>query len=219
MPRLSITLTDDQHAALERISAATGATKQSMIGLAITAWVRENDVNAPATKGESTGDWCRMCEDAPDVCDTCEHWPWTNCPIFGPASESGDEPFRRPQYERQELLAFLGDFAEDFDVEAIEREATEYERSTGRTVWTVDHDELAAICERHDRTHARKPPRWVAYARMWSPKHGDAETIPSTHDTEGDAIAAAKAAARQAKAEGWRSARPMWYLEDEQEDR
>ena len=44
MPRLSITLTESQAAALERIAAETGATKQSMIGLAVTAWIRANDV-------------------------------------------------------------------------------------------------------------------------------------------------------------------------------
>lgn len=43
MPRLSITLTDSQAAALDRIAAETGATKQSMIGLAVSAWIREHD--------------------------------------------------------------------------------------------------------------------------------------------------------------------------------
>lgn len=43
MPRLSITLTDSQAAALDRIAAETGATKQSMIGLAITSWIRSNE--------------------------------------------------------------------------------------------------------------------------------------------------------------------------------
>lgn len=43
MPRLSITLTESQSAALERIAAETGATKQSMIGLAVSAWIRAND--------------------------------------------------------------------------------------------------------------------------------------------------------------------------------
>lgn len=53
MPRLSITLTDQQAAALERIAAETGATKQSMIGLAITAWVREYDAKAAVTPEET----------------------------------------------------------------------------------------------------------------------------------------------------------------------
>lgn len=46
MPRLSITLTDSQAAALDRIAAETGATKQSMIGLAISAWVAEQERRA-----------------------------------------------------------------------------------------------------------------------------------------------------------------------------
>ena len=41
--RLSITLTDSQSAALERIAAETGATKQSMIGLAVSAWIAQQE--------------------------------------------------------------------------------------------------------------------------------------------------------------------------------
>lgn len=41
MTRLSITLTDSQAEQLERIACETGATKQSMIGLAVTAWLRQ----------------------------------------------------------------------------------------------------------------------------------------------------------------------------------
>ena len=61
MPRLSITLTDSQAEALERIAAETGATRQSMIGLAISAWIRANDhlaacdVTEDATKCEVCG--------------------------------------------------------------------------------------------------------------------------------------------------------------------
>ena len=63
MKRLSITLTDSQAAALERMSAETGATKQSMIGLAISAWIRENDVlpedepQAPQNQREGLAGW------------------------------------------------------------------------------------------------------------------------------------------------------------------
>ena len=46
MPRLSITLTDSQAAALESIAAETGATKQSMIGLAISAWISDHEARA-----------------------------------------------------------------------------------------------------------------------------------------------------------------------------
>lgn len=39
MPRLSVTLTDRQAEELERLTTETGATKQSMIGLAISEWL------------------------------------------------------------------------------------------------------------------------------------------------------------------------------------
>lgn len=58
MPRLSITLTESQNAALERIAHETGATKQSMIGLAVSAWIRDNDVSptpAPKTPEKRSG--------------------------------------------------------------------------------------------------------------------------------------------------------------------
>lgn len=50
MPRLSITLTESQSAALEAIAAETGATKQSLIGLAITSWIRANGHLAAVTE-------------------------------------------------------------------------------------------------------------------------------------------------------------------------
>lgn len=52
MPRLSITLTESQAAALDRIAAATGATRQSMIGLAVTSWIRTNEHLAIVTDKE-----------------------------------------------------------------------------------------------------------------------------------------------------------------------
>lgn len=57
MPRLSITLTESQAAALDRISRETGATKQSMIGLAVSAWIRANDV----PNIEPTPTYCEVC--------------------------------------------------------------------------------------------------------------------------------------------------------------
>ena len=58
MPRLSITLTESQNTALERISKETGATKQSMIGLAVSSWIRENDVHDDF---EPTPTYCEVC--------------------------------------------------------------------------------------------------------------------------------------------------------------
>ena len=57
-----------------------------------------------------------------------------------------DEP--RPTYQRAELLAYLGE-PDDYDVTAIEHEATAYDAATGRTVWAVDAETLAVIAERH----------------------------------------------------------------------
>lgn len=54
----------------------------------------------------------------------------------------------RPTYQRAELLAYLGE-PDDYDVTAIEHEATAYDPATGRTVWAVDAETLAAIAERH----------------------------------------------------------------------
>ena len=64
MPRLSITLTDSQAAALDRIAAETGATKQSMIGLAISAWIRANDylpVSRPNSPENGSDCVCEIC--------------------------------------------------------------------------------------------------------------------------------------------------------------
>ena len=54
----------------------------------------------------------------------------------------------RPTYQRVELLAYLGE-PDDYDVTAIEHDATAYDPETGRTVWTVDAETLAVIAERH----------------------------------------------------------------------
>ena len=48
MPRLSITLTDAQAAALDRLASETGATKQSMIGLAVSEWLESHDRAQPS---------------------------------------------------------------------------------------------------------------------------------------------------------------------------
>ena len=59
MPRLSITLTDSQAQALDLIAAETGATRQSMIGLAITSWIRANGHLAASQEPEDTK--CEVC--------------------------------------------------------------------------------------------------------------------------------------------------------------
>lgn len=60
--------------------------------------------------------------------------------------EDLEEP--APLYQRYELLAYLGD-PDDYDVDAIEAEATTY-TADGAQVWTAFGDDLAAIAERHE---------------------------------------------------------------------
>jgi hypothetical protein len=60
---------------------------------------------------------------------------------------TGPENYR-PTYQRAELLAYLGE-PDDYDVTAIEHDATAYDAATGRTVWAVDAETLAVIAERH----------------------------------------------------------------------
>lgn len=76
MPRLSITLTESQAAALDAIAAETGATKQSMIGLAISAWIRENDhltaesAKTPEIASQEPED-IQDFEPTPTYCEVC----------------------------------------------------------------------------------------------------------------------------------------------------
>ena len=62
MPRLSITLTESQAAALDRIAAETGATRQSMIGLAVTSWIRANEHLAAVAEKEPQNEPQALCE-------------------------------------------------------------------------------------------------------------------------------------------------------------
>lgn len=52
-------------------------------------------------------------------------------------------------FQQYELDAYLGDFAGDFDVEAIVDVATYVDPKTGNRFWK-DGIDLAAICERYD---------------------------------------------------------------------
>lgn len=55
----------------------------------------------------------------------------------------------RKPFEMYGLEAYLGDYVDDFDVEAIVDEATEIDYRTGNRYWRDDID-LAAICAKHD---------------------------------------------------------------------
>ena len=60
--------------------------------------------------------------------------------------ESLEEP--APIYQRYELLAYLGE-PDDYDVDAIEAEATRF-TADGARVWAAFGNDLAAIAERHE---------------------------------------------------------------------
>lgn len=59
-----------------------------------------------------------------------------------------DSPYLVWDYQRSELEAYLGE-PQDYDVEAIEAEATAYDPETDSRVWTASGEDLARICERH----------------------------------------------------------------------
>lgn len=67
-----------------------------------------------------------------------------------PAIEGMDDVslMTRNLYERYELEAYIGDDAADFDIDAIEDEATEIDYRDGNRYWKDDID-LAKICEKH----------------------------------------------------------------------
>ena len=66
------------------------------------------------------------------------------------AEEAADraEPAAREVYQRAELEAFLGEYVDAYDVDAIEDEATEYDPNTGAQLWTPEAvRDLMSICE------------------------------------------------------------------------
>lgn len=67
------------------------------------------------------------------------------------AEQNAAEAARAHTYQRCELEAFLGDYADDYDVDAIEAEASEYDPKTGRTYWTAEAlRDLWSIAERYE---------------------------------------------------------------------
>lgn len=107
--RLSITLTPSQDRALTRIATETGASRQSMIGLAISAWLRG--------QGE-------------------------------PETEPDAEQAPRRLYQRSELLAVLGDYVADYDVDGLEWAATTYDPQRQVSYWAVDQEGLLELLDK-----------------------------------------------------------------------
>lgn len=64
------------------------------------------------------------------------------------AADPEDLEESAPIYQRYELLAYLGE-PDDYDVDAIEAEATTY-TADGARVWSAFGEDLAAIAERHE---------------------------------------------------------------------
>jgi hypothetical protein len=61
------------------------------------------------------------------------------------------ETAAREVYQRAELEAFLGEYVDAYDVDAIEDEATETDPKTGAQLWTPEAvRDLMSICERHE---------------------------------------------------------------------
>lgn len=55
-----------------------------------------------------------------------------------------------PVYQRYELESYLGEFVDEYDVDAIEHDVTKYDPVRGCLVWTVFGDQLADVCARHE---------------------------------------------------------------------
>lgn len=110
MPRLSITLTESQSEELNRIAAKTGASKQSMIGLAITDWLHEQE--------------------------------WKE--------EMKRQSEKKEPYERYVLESYLGEYVDEFDVDAIEEEVTKFDFKTGKRIWRDEDIDLDEICQKYD---------------------------------------------------------------------
>ena len=54
-------------------------------------------------------------------------------------------------YQRYILEAYLGDFVDDFDIEAIEGEITEWDDIMSTWVWRdIDDEEFDEIIQKHD---------------------------------------------------------------------
>lgn len=151
--------TAEQAAFEARNIAIVNAGKATKELESLTVCLEDGD----AEEAETCANWCETAaeaaEDAARI--AAEHASKAGTETAQEAAETAQEAAEkarelsnsardaaRPTYQRAELLAYLGE-PDDYDVTAIEREATAYDPETGRTVWAVDADELAIIAERH----------------------------------------------------------------------
>lgn len=74
-------------------------------------------------------------------------------PIYNNNDDDDNDDDCRPYYNDDELLAFLGDFAEEYDIDAIRNYVTFYDYQEGRRYWypqyTDDADALMMVCDRY----------------------------------------------------------------------
>ena len=149
-----------EQAAFEaRNAAIVNADKAAKELESLTVCLEDGD----AEEAETCANWCataaESAEDAARI--AAEHARKAGTEAAQEAAEDAAEHAKkarelsniardatRPTYHRAELLAYLGE-PDDYDVTAIEHDATAYDAATGRTVWAVDAETLAAIAERH----------------------------------------------------------------------
>ena len=149
-----------EQAAFEaRNAAIVNAGKATKELESLTVCLEDGD----AEQAETCANWCataaEAAEDAARI--AAEHARKAGTEAAQEAAETAAEHAKnarelsniardapRPTYQRAELLAYLGE-PDDYDVTAIEHDATAYDAATGRTVWAVDAETLAVIAERH----------------------------------------------------------------------
>lgn len=97
-----------------------------------------------------------MREDASGMIDVVSETDYPSFPAAVDAlidfeDQARFEAERGGLFQEYELDAYLGDFEDDYDKEAIIDEATVIDYRTGNRYWREDVD-LAEVCQRHDKT-------------------------------------------------------------------
>lgn len=82
-----------------------------------------------------------------------------------------------PYYNDDELLAFLGDFADEYDIEAIRSDVTFYDYQDGQRYWepayTDDADALMRVCDLHHMEEFEECPYPALQAEIDAAKRED----------------------------------------------
>lgn len=99
-------------------------------------------------------------------------------------------------FQRYELEAFLGDYVDDYDVDAIIEEVTAVNYKDGNRYWTVDANELVKAVKRHEKVNKQ----YVVYERRMMlaqrderyvemPENESAELLGEVFGDKDDALA------------------------------